>query len=173
MFGKDKRSSARLLPLLPLRDTVVFPYMVVPLCGPREEYRCGRGAMRGEKEILLCAQKKARRPTRRMMTSLRSVPSAPLSSSSTSDGTVKVLVEGRHARVGDFVPHPDYFLCEVDEIQEQCEVTPEVEALMRQLQTTFESYVKLDQRIPPEMLMASQASKTRSASRIPSWRTPP
>ncbi|MGM0574711.1 MAG: endopeptidase La [Myxococcota bacterium] len=158
MFGKDKRASkSRLIPLLPLRDTVVFPYMVVPLFVGREKSIAAvEEAMRGEKEILLCAQKKAKTtdPTPDDIFKIGTIGTI-IQLLRRPDGTVKVLVEGKsRARVKDFVPHPDYFLCDVEEVEEHVDVTPEIEALMRQLQTTFESYVKLDQRIPPEMLMS-------------------
>ena len=55
------------------------------------------------------------------------------------------------------MPHPDHFVCEVQEIDEQVEMTPEIEALMRQLQTTFESYVKLNRAVQPEMVLAINA----------------
>ena len=158
MFGKDKRSSkTRLIPLLPLRDTVVFPYMVVPLfVGRDKSIAAVEEAMRGDKEILLCAQKKAKTtdPTSDDIFKVGTIGSV-IQLLRRPDGTVKVLVEGKtRARIRDFVPHPEYFLCEVNEVTESVELTPEIEALMRQLQTTFESYVKLDQRIPPEMLMS-------------------
>ena len=158
MFGKDKSGpKTRLIPLLPLRDTVVFPYMVVPLFVGREKSIAAvEEAMRGDKEVLLCAQKKAKTtdPTDEDIFKVGTIGTI-IQLLRRPDGTVKVLVEGKtRARINEFVPHPDYFLCEVDEIAEAVEVTPEVEALIRQLQTTFESYVKLDQRIPPEMLMS-------------------
>jgi len=156
MFGKDKQSGEnRLIPLLPLRDTVVFPYMVVPLFVGREKSIAAvEEAMKADKEILLCAQKKAKtaEPTPEDIFKVGTIGSI-IQLLRRPDGTIKVLVEGRvRARVEEFVPHPDHFLCEVSEVDETVELTPEIEALMRQLQTTFESYVKLDQRIPPEML---------------------
>ena len=160
MFGKDKRGSSaksRLIPLLPLRDTVVFPYMVVPLfVGRDKSIAAVEEAMRTDKEILLAAQKKAKTtdPTADDIFKVGTIGTI-IQLLRRPDGTVKVLVEGKgRARIKDFVPHSDYFLCEVDEVVEAVEMTPEIEALMRQLQTTFESYVKLDQRIPPEMLMS-------------------
>ncbi|MCB9728392.1 MAG: endopeptidase La [Deltaproteobacteria bacterium] len=157
MFGKEKRGGkGRLIPLLPLRDTVVFPYMVVPLFVGREKSIAAvEEAMRGDKEILLCAQKKAKTtdPAPEDIFKVGTIGTI-IQLLRRPDGTVKVLVEGKsRARVKDFVPHPDYFLCDVEEVVESAEVTPEIEALMRQLQTTYESYVKLDQRIPPEMVM--------------------
>ena len=156
MFGKDKKSgNERLISLLPLRDTVVFPYMVVPLFVGREKSIAAvEEAMRSNKEILLCAQKKAKTtdPTPDDIFKVGTIGTI-IQLLRRPDGTIKVLVEGKtRAHIQDFVPHPDYFLCSIEEVEEEVEITPEIEALMRQLQTTFESYVKLDQRIPPEML---------------------
>jgi ATP-dependent Lon protease len=73
------------------------------------------------------------------------------------DGTVKVLVEGkRRAKIDRFLPNEEYFLCEVDPIEEVVSAQVEIEALMRSVQTTFETYVKLNKRIAPEMLMQVQ-----------------
>jgi ATP-dependent Lon protease len=73
------------------------------------------------------------------------------------DGTVKVLVEGkRRARIRKFVPNDACFLCEIEEITETCDVRVEVEALMRQVQATFETYVKLNKKVQPEILMTVQ-----------------
>jgi len=71
------------------------------------------------------------------------------------DGTVKVLIEGKkRAKVARFVSNPDFFLVEVDEAQEVVERNTEVEALVREVHTTFENYVKLKKKIPPEMVMS-------------------
>jgi ATP-dependent Lon protease len=71
------------------------------------------------------------------------------------DGTVKVLIEGkRRARVARFVSNPDFFLVDVDEAPEVAERNTEVEALVREVHTTFENYVKLKKKIPPEMVMS-------------------
>jgi ATP-dependent Lon protease len=71
------------------------------------------------------------------------------------DGTVKVLIEGkRRARVARFVANPDFFLVDVEEAPEVLERSTEVEALIREVHTTFENYVKLKKKIPPEMVMS-------------------
>jgi ATP-dependent Lon protease len=71
------------------------------------------------------------------------------------DGTVKVLIEGKkRAKVARFVSNPDFFLVEVDEAQEVVERNTEIEALVREVHTTFENYVKLKKKIPPEMVMS-------------------
>src|SRR4029078_12534566 len=71
------------------------------------------------------------------------------------DGTVKVLVEGKkRARILRFLEAAEYFLVNAEEIDEVCEKTTEVEALIRSVNSTFENYVKLNKKIPPEMIMS-------------------
>ena len=71
------------------------------------------------------------------------------------DGTVKVLVEGKQrARVARYLDHAEYFLVEAEPIEERCDKTTEVEALVRSVNSTFENYVKLNKKIPPEMIMS-------------------
>ncbi|QQR79647.1 MAG: endopeptidase La [Deltaproteobacteria bacterium] len=160
MFGKnpsDQSESSKdyLVPLLPLRDIIVFPHMVVPLFVGREKSISAlEDAMSKEKDILLVAQVNAKTNDPRdediykvgtlgTIIQLLRLP----------DGTVKVLIEGkRRARIKRFVPNPSFFLVEVEEIQENRDLTVEVEALMRSIKVAFENYVKLNKRIPPEML---------------------
>jgi len=152
---RDGKPRVAGLPLLPLRDIIVFPHMVVPLFVGREKSIAAlEHAMASDKTILLCAQKKAK----------TNEPSAddifPVGTVGTliqllrlPDGTVKVLVEGkRRARVRRFVTAEKFFEVEAEEIEEPVERTVELEALMRSVQSTFEAYVKLNKRIPPEML---------------------
>ena len=160
MFGKDRRGTpARLIPLLPLRDIIVFPYMVVPLfVGRQKSIAALEEAMQNDREILLSAQKKAKTndPSPEDIFKVGTVGTI-IQLLRLPDGTIKVLVEGKYrARIDRFVPHAEYFLCETGEIEERATTTAEVEALVRQIQTTFESYVKLNKRIPPEMLMSVQ-----------------
>ncbi|MBF0491683.1 MAG: endopeptidase La [Deltaproteobacteria bacterium] len=145
----------KVVPLLPLRDIIIFPHMVVPLFVGREKsINALEEAMHSEKDILMAAQVNPKtndpRPediykvgTLGTIIQLLRLP----------DGTVKVLVEGRkRAHIHNYIPHDNYFLCEVEEVYENREVTVEVEALMRSIKSTFETYVKLNKRIPPEML---------------------
>src|SRR5689334_19220021 len=154
---RDGKPRTRGLPLLPLRDIIVFPHMVVPLFVGREKSIAAlEDAMATDKTILLCAQKKAK----------TNEPAAddifPVGTIGTliqllrlPDGTVKVLVEGKkRARVKRFVNAEKFFEVEAEEIEEPVEKTVELEALMRSVQSTFEAYVKLNKRIPPEMLMS-------------------
>ena len=148
------------VPLLPLRDIIVFPHMVVPLfVGRQKSIKALEEAMNKQKFILLAAQKDAktndpgaediyRVGTLGTVVQLLRLP----------DGTVKVLVEGKkRARIQQYVDHPEYFLVEVEEIDEAAPRGTEVEALLRSVSSTFENYVKLNKKIPPEMVMSVAA----------------
>jgi ATP-dependent Lon protease len=147
----------RLIPLLPLRDIIVFPHMVVPLFVGREKsIHAIEEAMNADKEILLTAQKKAKTndPMPEDIFSVGTIGTI-IQILKLPDGTVKVLVEGkRRGRIKRYLPNERYFLVEVDEVQEVAENSVEIEALMRSIHSTFETYVKLNKRIPPEMLMS-------------------
>ncbi|HZH04566.1 MAG TPA: LON peptidase substrate-binding domain-containing protein, partial [Myxococcaceae bacterium] len=164
-FGKDDKKgdgrAAETVPLLPLRDIIVFPHMVVPLFVGREKSIAAlKDAMahKGPDDkalILLAAQKKAKTndPTPEDIfhfgTLGHVIQLLPL-----PDGTVKVLVEGvRRARIGRFLPSDPFFLVEYQKVDELSERTVEVEALVRSVHAVFEAFVKLNKRIPPEMLM--------------------
>ncbi len=144
-----------LVPLLPLRDIVVFPHMVVPLFVGREKSIAAlEEAMGKEKDILLSAQINAKTndPKEEDIYNIGTL-AAIIQLLRLPDGTVKVLVEGKsRARVHQYIPNANFFLVEVEPIQEEREVTIETEALMRGVKSTFEQYVKLNRRIPPEML---------------------
>src|SRR3989344_4658057 len=143
------------IPLLPLRDIVVFPHMVVPLFVGREKSIAAlEEAMNKEKDILLAAQVNAKTNDPKpddiykvgTLASIIQLLKLP-------DGTVKVLIEGkRRARIQQFLPNTNFFMIEIEIIDETLEKTIELEALMRGVKTTFEQYVKLNKRIPPEML---------------------
>jgi len=144
-----------LVPLLPLRDIVVFPHMVVPLFVGREKSIAAlEEAMNKEKDILLSAQVNAKTndPKEEDIYRIGTLASI-IQLLRLPDGTVKVLVEGKNrARIHQYIPNTAFFLVEVESLPEERQVTIEVEALMRGVKTTFEQYVKLNRRIPPEML---------------------
>ncbi len=145
------------LPLLPLRDIIVFPHMVVPLFVGREKSIAALEEVSGgDKTILLCAQKKAKvnEPVPDDIFSVGTIGTL-IQLLRLPDGTVKVLVEGKkRARVRRFVSSERFFQVEAEEIEEPVDRTVELEALMRSVHSTFEAYVKLNKRIPPEMLMS-------------------
>ncbi|MCS6914650.1 MAG: endopeptidase La [Myxococcales bacterium] len=159
MSTSQNSKGVRTLPLLPLRDVIVFPHMVVPLFVGREKSILALDyAMSRDKEILLAAQRKARtnEPTPEDIFPIGATGSI-IQLLRLPDGTVKVLVEGRRrARIRRFLPGDDFLHVEVEEIVEPDERTVEVLALMRQVHATFEQYVKLNKRIPPEMLISTQ-----------------
>src|SRR5687768_16225640 len=149
--GDPAAKKGRTVPLLPLRDIIVFPHMVVPLFVGREKsINALEEAMGHEKDILLAAQKKAKTndPTPEDIFSVGTLGTI-IQLLRLPDGTVKVLVEGKkRARVERFIPNDGFFLCELSVIEEATSASIEVEALMRSVQATFESYVKLNKRIP-------------------------
>ncbi len=151
------------IPLLPLRELIVFPHEVVPLFVGREKsINALEEAMASDRQILLCAQKKAKvndpKPegihpfgTIGTIIQLLRLP----------DGTVKVLVEGKQrARISDYLDTDKFFHVEIEIVEPppiDPEKEPEFAALMRSVQATFENYVKLNKRVPPELAVSVQS----------------
>ena len=145
------------IPLIPLRDIIVFPHMVVPLFVGREKsIKALEYAMGNDKNVLLSAQKTARtdNPTAKDIYTTGTLGTI-LQLLKLPDGTVKVLIEGKQrARIKEYADEEDLFMVRVEEIVDIHEETPEKEALMRSVLKSFETYVKLNRRIPPEMIMS-------------------
>src|SRR5918911_3581801 len=154
---RDGKPKVRTVPLLPLRDIIVFPHMVVPLFVGREKSIAAlEEAMSHDKDILLAAQKKAKtnEPTADDIFSVGTLGTI-LQLLRLPDGTVKVLVEGKkRAHIRKYAASDRFFLVEAEEIEELVERSVEIEALVRSVHSTFEADVKLNKRIPPEMLMS-------------------
>jgi ATP-dependent Lon protease len=157
----DDRRNPRRMPLLPLRDIVVFPHMVVPLFVGREksisalEEATGKG---GYKEIFLSAQRKAKtnEPVPDDIFTIGTVGTI-IQLLRLPDGTVKVLVEGkRRASIKRFTQTEGFFTVEIEEMPDMAEKSVELDALIREVHATFESYVKLNKRIAPEILISVQ-----------------
>ncbi|MEQ1613589.1 MAG: endopeptidase La [Hyphomicrobiaceae bacterium] len=150
-----KASGKELFPVLPLRDIVVFPYMIVPLFVGREKSIAAlEEVMRADKHILLVAQKNASDddPKTDAIYQVGTLASV-LQLLKLPDGTVKVLVEGSaRAKVVRYVDNPNYFEAEVERIGETTGAKDEIEALARSTFAQFESYVKLNKKISPEVL---------------------
>ncbi|MBL4692183.1 MAG: LON peptidase substrate-binding domain-containing protein, partial [Magnetovibrio sp.] len=150
-------SSGELLPVLPLRDIVVFPHMIVPLfVGRDKSVRALEDVMREDKQILLVAQKNAAQdePQPEDIYSVGTV-STVLQLLKLPDGTVKVLVEGgQRARILRYGENTDFFQAEVEMINETDDEEVELEALSRSVVTEFEQYIKLNKKIPPEALVS-------------------
>jgi ATP-dependent Lon protease len=155
------------LPVLPLRDVVVYPHMVIPLFVGREKSISAlEKAMAESKEILLVAQKNAaddepeidnihRVGTIAVILQLLKLP----------DGTIKVLVEGRQrARVLNFLPVDEMFMAQALPLQLEASDDREVEGLSRSIISLFEQYIKLNRKVPPEIL--SSISNIDDSSRL-------
>jgi ATP-dependent Lon protease len=143
------------LPLLPLRDVVVFPHMVIPLfVGRPKSIKALEAAMEAGRQIMLVAQKAAGKdePKPEDMFEVGCVSSI-LQMLKLPDGTVKVLVEGLQRATTSAISEPgEHFVAEVTPIPPETEHAPEVEALRRAVTQQFDQYVKLNKKIPPEIL---------------------
>ncbi|RYG12839.1 MAG: endopeptidase La [Burkholderiales bacterium] len=145
------------LPLLPLRDVVVFPHMVIPLfVGRPKSIKALEAAMEAERRIMLVAQKAAAKdePSVADMFEVGCV-STILQMLKLPDGTVKVLVEGQQrARVNRIEDGENHFTANVTPVDTsaQEQKSSEIEALRRAVMQQFDQYVKLNKKIPPEIL---------------------
>src|SRR6188508_827688 len=143
------------LPLLPLRDVVVFPHMVIPLfVGRPKSIKALEAAMESGRQIMLVAQKAAGKdePKPDDMFEVGCVSSI-LQMLKLPDGTVKVLVEGvQRATTHSVSDNGEYFVSEVTPVPPEVEQKSEVEALRRAVTQQFDQYVKLNKKIPPEIL---------------------
>ena len=150
-------TETRTLPLLPLRDIVVFPHMIVPLFVGREKsVRALEEVMRGDKQILLATQMSAADddPASEAIYG-QGVIASVLQLLKLPDGTVKVLVEGgRRMEVVRYLDNQAYFEAEARLVDEAAGEAAEMEALMRAAGDKFEDYVKLNKKVPPEALAA-------------------
>ena len=154
MTISDKKET---FPVLPLRDIVVFPHMIVPLFVGREKsVRALEDVMKDDKQILLVAQKNAADddPGKDEIYQIGTV-STVLQLLKLPDGTVKVLVEGiQRARIDQFTETEQFFLVEASRIAEETGDEQELEAVSRSVVSQFESYIKLNKKIPPEVLVS-------------------
>ena len=148
-------SETKILPVLPLRDIVVFPHMVVPLFVGREKsVKALDEIMKGEKQILLATQKNSvdDDPSPDAIYPI-GVLASVLQLLKLPDGTVKVLVEGKgRARLTRFTDRADYFEAEAVEIADEPGEPSQAEAMLRAVVEQFENYVKLNKKVPPEAL---------------------
>ncbi|WP_370309234.1 endopeptidase La [Sinimarinibacterium flocculans] len=164
----------RTAPVLPLRDVVVFPHMAIPLFVGREKsIKALTAAMQDDKRILLLAQRTADTddPQSRDMYSVGTLASI-LQMLKLPDGTVKVLVEGqRRAQVSNFDFDGEFVMAECQTLPEDKETvtdSKELDALSRSILAQFESYSKLNKKVPAELLpsLASMDSPGRLADTI-------
>jgi ATP-dependent Lon protease len=154
---KDPSGSQTRVSLLPLRDIIVFPHMVVPLfVGRQRSIKALEDATQKQSLIFLASQKDAKtnEPSEDDIYRIGTLGTV-VQMLKLPDGTVKVLIEGKkRAKIIRFANNPDFFLVEVEELSDIVERSTEVEALTREVHTTFENYVKLKKKIPPEMVMS-------------------
>jgi len=150
-------SRGALYPVLPLRDIVVFPHMIVPLFVGREKsVRALEDVMKDDKQILLVTQKNAAQddPTSADIYSVGTIGTV-LQLLKLPDGTVKVLVEGgQRARIVRFAENEQFFQAYAETIEEKPGEQQELEALARTAVSQFEQYIKLNKKIPPEVLVS-------------------
>ncbi|WP_076536983.1 endopeptidase La [Shewanella sp. UCD-KL21] len=143
------------LPVLPLRDVVVYPHMVIPLFVGREKsIRCLESAMEQDKQILLVAQREADldEPTKEDIFDVGTVASI-LQLLKLPDGTVKVLVEGgQRAKVTAYTQEDEFFVVTAEYLASEDLAEKEEEVLVRSAISQFEGYIKLNKKIPPEVL---------------------
>ncbi|HEB92112.1 MAG TPA: endopeptidase La [Gammaproteobacteria bacterium] len=163
MSEKDKISDVindplQVIPVLPLRDVVVYPYMVIPLfVGRDKSIRALEAAMEDDKQILLAAQKNASQDEPEMDDLYRTGTVANiLQLLKLPDGTIKVLVEGgERAKVLNFMGTEDYFQAQISLLESSKAIDldeREGEVLMRSVLAQFDQYVKLSKKVPPEIL---------------------
>ncbi len=148
---------AALYPVLPLRDIVVFPHMIVPLFVGREKsVRALEDVMKDDKQILLVTQKNAAQddPSTSDIFTVGTIGTV-LQLLKLPDGTVKVLVEGgQRARIAQFAENESFFQAHAEVVSEKPGTHQEIEALARTVVVQFEQYIKLNKKIPPEVLVS-------------------
>ncbi len=166
-YADQDPNASSILPLLPLRDVVVFPHMVIPLfVGRPRSIKALEAAMEEGKNVVLVAQKSASNdePTPEDLYGVGSVASI-LQMLKLPDGTVKVLVEGIHrAKINHVLSAKENYEAEVTPVPQNDADTNEVEAMRRSLFGQFDAYVKLNKKIPPEVL--TSLSGIDNASRL-------
>lgn len=155
-MSQNSNSKQVVLPLLPLRDLIIFPHMMMPLfVGRDRSIRALEEAMTNQTDIILVAQKDAKTnsPEPKDIYKIGTV-GAIIQLLRLPDGTVKVLVEGKgRVRVDEYVNQEKFYTAKATLLDEVVENELETQALVRSVKTTFENYVKLNKRIPPEILM--------------------
>jgi len=146
-----------IFPVLPLRDIVVFPHMIVPLfVGRDKSVKALEDVMQDDKQILLVAQKNAGQddPTVEDIYEMGTIGTV-LQLLKLPDGTVKVLVEGsQRAKIVRYTENEGFFQAEAELLQDTVDDSKDLEALSRSVVTQFEQYIKLNKKIPPEVLVS-------------------
>lgn len=153
----DARRKSENIPLIPLRNIVVFPQMIVPLfIGRSHSVKALEKSLEKEKLIVFATQKKeeVENPSPKDICKIGTL-SEVVQMLNLPDGTTKLLVEGIcRVRIGEFVKEKPYYRVEISRVTEPEEISVEAEALVREIIKRFEKYVKLNRRIPSETLMS-------------------
>ena len=151
----SESKTGRRIPLLPLRDIVVFPHMVVPLfVGRPKSIQALEDAMASDRQLVVAAQRVAGEedPTPEDIFGIGTLGTI-IQLLRLPDGTVKVLVEGKtRVEIRSFASIDPYFSVEIKELSDEGADTPEAEALVRSIHATFESYAKLNKQVAPELV---------------------
>jgi ATP-dependent Lon protease len=157
-FRRNNEKDAKLtvMPLLPLRDVVVFPHMIIPLFVGRERsVNALESAMKYEKGIFMAAQKSAQKdePKEEDIYTIGTIGTI-IQLLRLPDNTVKVLVEGRRrAQIKNYLPNEDFYVVEVEEYgEDKAERSSKIQALMRSVLETFENFAKISKKIPQELI---------------------
>ncbi len=153
----DMTDELTILPMLPLRDIIIFPHMVVPLFVGRERsINALDEAMNKDKRLFLAAQKDAKiqDPDEKDVYPVGTIGSV-IQMLRLPDGTVKVLVEGqKRAVLTDYLSKKEIFLVRVQDMEEVEGDTTEIEALIRSIQDAFEHFARLNRKIPQDMILS-------------------
>lgn len=153
----SSRPDAKKFPLLPLRDVIIFPHMVVPLFVGREKSIAAlEEASRNDNELFLVTQKDASvlNPDREDIYDVGTVVNI-IQMLRLPDNTVKVLIEGKYrAHLDEFEASPEGYYAKVREAANEANDEVSLEATIRSIKGVFEQYVKINKRIPPELLMS-------------------
>lgn len=156
-MAEKKSEKAKSFPLLPLRDVIIFPHMVVPLFVGREKSIAAlEEAARNNNELFLVTQKDASvlNPDKEDVYEIGTVVNI-IQMLRLPENTVKVLIEGKYrATLKEFKSTPEGYFADVEKCPNEVENIINLEAVMRGIKSTFEQYVKLNKRIPPELLMS-------------------
>lgn len=154
---ENQKKELKRLPLLPLRDVIIFPHMVVPLFVGREKSIFAlEEASKKDNELFLVTQKNASNlnPEEKDLYSVGTVVNI-IQMLRLPDNTFKVLIEGKYrAKIQNFDPNAKGYWVDVQKYPDEIDDQINLEALMRTVKSTFEQYVKLNKRIPPELLMS-------------------
>ena len=153
----DAPAQEKIYPLLPLRDIVIFPHMIVPLFVGREKsVKALDKAMNDDRQIVLLTQKDPAldNPSAEEMHSVGTLGSV-VQLLRLPDGTVKALVEGlKRVKIKQFSDNDGCFEAQIEDIPDKINAKDDINAFMRSLMTQFEEYVRLNKKIPPEILLS-------------------